>query len=79
MFEGPQGKKVLACSIAALKGNSYFYAGQLMAMSIIHGGPPQFLSPVLTEALICGPEKVIVSAEDVANEEIHSQIILVSC
>ncbi|XP_058886533.1 uncharacterized protein LOC131737988 [Acipenser ruthenus] len=80
MFEGTQGKKVLACSIAALKGNSYFYAGQLMAMSVIHGGPPpQFLSPVLTEALICGPDKVIVSAEDVANEEIRSQIILVSC
>ncbi|MGH0172454.1 UNVERIFIED_CONTAM: hypothetical protein FKN15_063428 [Acipenser sinensis] len=48
MFEGPQGKKVLACSIA-----------------------------VLTEALIFGPDKVIVSAEDVGNEEIRSQIILI--
>ncbi|MGH0189678.1 UNVERIFIED_CONTAM: hypothetical protein FKN15_037320 [Acipenser sinensis] len=64
--------------LAVLQGNRYFYAGQLKAMSIIHGGPPpQFLSPVLTEALICGPDKVIVSAEDVANEEIRSQIILI--
>ncbi|MGH0136307.1 UNVERIFIED_CONTAM: hypothetical protein FKN15_032348 [Acipenser sinensis] len=72
MFEGPQGKKN-----SCLQYCSYFYAGQLMVMSIIHGGPPpQFLSLVLTEALICGPDKVIVSAEDMANKEIHSQIIL---
>ncbi|KAK6471030.1 G2/M phase-specific E3 ubiquitin-protein ligase-like [Huso huso] len=48
MFDGPENQRTLSCHAESLKNNSYFYAGQLIAMSIVHGGPsPHFFAPVL--------------------------------
>ncbi|XP_040911492.1 uncharacterized protein LOC121193315 isoform X2 [Toxotes jaculatrix] len=38
IFEGPSNAKVLTCNSKAMKDNGYFYAGQIMAMSLAHGG-----------------------------------------
>lgn len=62
-----------------MKDNGYFYAGQIMAMSIAHGGQsPCFLSELLYECLQKGPDNVKVKTEHITDEETRSQVQLVS-
>ncbi|XP_051814886.1 G2/M phase-specific E3 ubiquitin-protein ligase-like isoform X3 [Acanthochromis polyacanthus] len=75
IFEGLSNAKVLTCNSKAMKENGYFYAGQIMAMSIAHGGQsPCFLSEVLYECLPKGPDDVKVKTDDIADEETRSQV-----
>ncbi|RXN35109.1 G2 M phase-specific E3 ubiquitin- ligase-like protein [Labeo rohita] len=76
IFEGPSNAKVLTCNSKAMKDNAYFHAGQIMAMSIAHGGQsPCFLSELMYECLQKGPDNVKVKTEDIADEETRSQIL----
>ncbi|MBN3294428.1 G2E3 ligase, partial [Polypterus senegalus] len=60
MFEGASGSKLLSCNSAALKENGYFFAGQLITMSVVHGGQsPCFFSPILYKSLAKGPENQV--------------------
>lgn len=53
-------------AFVAMKNDVYYLAGQLMAMFIVHGGQtPHFLSEILLNALINGPEKTAVSIENI--------------
>lgn len=62
-----------------MKDNGYFYAGQIMAMSIAHGGQsPCFLSEILFECLQKGPDNVKVKTEHITDEETRSQVQSVS-
>ncbi|KAA8585582.1 hypothetical protein FQN60_004276, partial [Etheostoma spectabile] len=75
IFEGPPNAKVLTCNSKAMKDNGYFYAGQIMAMSIAHGGQsPCFLSELLYECLQKGPDNVKVKTEHITDEETRSQV-----
>ncbi|KAL3967315.1 M-phase phosphoprotein 8 [Sarotherodon galilaeus] len=75
IFEGPPNAKVLTCNSKAMKDNGYYYAGQIMAMSIAHGGQsPCFLSELLYECLQKGPDNVKVSTEHITDEETRSQV-----
>ncbi|KAK5598492.1 hypothetical protein CRENBAI_009753 [Crenichthys baileyi] len=38
IFEGPSNAKILTSNSKAMKVNRYYYVGQIMAMSIVHGG-----------------------------------------
>lgn len=59
-------------TFVALKNNGYYLAGQLMEMSIVHGGQtPHFLSEILVDALINGPEKTEVSIDDIPDLDTH--------
>ena len=62
-----------------MKDNGYFNAGQIMAMSIAHGGQsPCFLSELLYECLQKGPDNVKVKTEHITDEETRSQVQSVS-
>ncbi|KAE8281683.1 G2/M phase-specific E3 ubiquitin-protein ligase [Larimichthys crocea] len=75
IFEGPPDAKVLTCNSKAMKDNGYFNAGQIMAMSIAHGGQsPCFLSELLYECLQKGPDNVKVKTEHITDEETRSQV-----
>ncbi|XP_065103755.1 G2/M phase-specific E3 ubiquitin-protein ligase-like [Paramisgurnus dabryanus] len=75
IFEGPPNSKLLTCNSKAMKDNTYFYAGQIMAMSIAHGGQsPCFLSELLYECLQKGPDNVKVKIEHITDEETKSQL-----
>lgn len=64
--------------IAATKDYAYLYAGQIMAMSIAHGGQsPCFLSELLYECLEMGPDNVKVKTKHITDEETRSQVQLV--
>lgn len=50
----------------------------MIAISLVHGGPaPRFLSPVLFEALVWGPEKTKVPVDLVPDEEVREALIKV--
>lgn len=50
--------------------DDFFLAGEFIAMSLVHGGPPpQFLNQKLFDALVEGPENVAVSVENVEDVE----------
>ncbi|XP_026034479.1 G2/M phase-specific E3 ubiquitin-protein ligase-like [Astatotilapia calliptera] len=75
IFEGPPNAKVLTCNSKAMKDNGYYYAGQIMAMSIAHGGQsPCFLSELFYECLQKGPDNVKVSTDHITDEETRSQV-----
>ncbi|XP_028667124.1 G2/M phase-specific E3 ubiquitin-protein ligase-like [Erpetoichthys calabaricus] len=76
MFEGASGSKLLSCNSAALKENCYFFAGQLIAMSVVHGGQsPCFFSPILYKSLAKGPENTEAEVEDILDIDIRNQLI----
>uniref|UniRef100_A0A4X2JPI0 G2/M-phase specific E3 ubiquitin protein ligase n=1 Tax=Vombatus ursinus TaxID=29139 RepID=A0A4X2JPI0_VOMUR len=65
LFEGSMSKN-LSLNSEALKENLYFEAGRMIAISLVHGGPPPFLfSKTLFNCLVCGPENVEPTLEDV--------------
>lgn len=62
-----------------MKDNGYFRAGQIMAMSLAHGGQsPCFLSDVLYECLQKGPDNVKAKIEHISDDETRSQVQSVS-
>ena len=71
LFIGSRNSKLLSCSSRCLEESEYFFAGQLIAMSLVHVGiGPRCLSPILFECLTGRPEKVSVSVEDVCDPEL---------
>ncbi|MEQ2245521.1 hypothetical protein ILYODFUR_028879, partial [Ilyodon furcidens] len=76
IFEGPSNSKILTCNSKAMKDNGYYYAGQIMAMSIGHGGhSPCFLSGLLYDCLHKGPDNIKVALEDIPDEDIKSKVM----
>jgi len=50
----------------------------MIAISLVHGGPaPRFLSPVLFEALVWGPEKTKVPLDLIPDEAVREALIKV--
>ncbi|MGH0154018.1 UNVERIFIED_CONTAM: hypothetical protein FKN15_035906 [Acipenser sinensis] len=55
--------------------DDYFYAGMTIATSLVHGGPgPQFLSPVLFEALSSTPEPTFVAGQDIPDMDVRNYL-----
>ncbi|CAN8215322.1 unnamed protein product [Coccothraustes coccothraustes] len=74
LFEGCSGKN-LTLDFQALKENLYFEAGKMIAVSLVHGGPPPgFFSKTLFKCLVYGPENVKPSLEDVADVDVAQTI-----
>lgn len=72
--------KVNIFLFAAVKENLYFEAGQMIAVSLVHGGPsPGFFSKTLFNCLVYGPENVKPALEDVADVDIAQTIKKVIC
>lgn len=56
VFEGPEGDKNLAMNSQAIREDLYFDVGCLLALSLLHGGPPVgFFSPALFQCLFNHP------------------------
>lgn len=50
----------------------------MIAISLVHGGPaPRFLSNVLYDALVFGPEKTKVPVESVPDQSVREALIKV--
>ncbi len=65
-------------SLSVAEQDAYFIAGRAIAMSLVHGGAaPRFLSPLLYEALLFGPERVTVSIDDVPDSTLKESMMKV--
>uniref|UniRef100_UPI0037E8E79B G2/M phase-specific E3 ubiquitin-protein ligase n=1 Tax=Semicossyphus pulcher TaxID=241346 RepID=UPI0037E8E79B len=62
VFEGPEGSKNLALDSQALRDDLYFDVGCLLALSLVHGGPPVgFFSHALYQCLFNYPPNLPLS------------------
>ncbi|XP_018590207.1 G2/M phase-specific E3 ubiquitin-protein ligase [Scleropages formosus] len=65
LFEGPENKKNLALNSQAVQEDFYFDAGCIIALSLIHGGPPLgFFSEALYKCLFNFPRDSHLTVED---------------
>ncbi|XP_030644233.1 G2/M phase-specific E3 ubiquitin-protein ligase [Chanos chanos] len=68
IFEGPDGHKNLALNSKALREDVYFEVGSLLALCLVHGGPPVgFLSKALYHCLFYFPNQHQLSVDDLAD------------
>ena len=75
LFCGPENNKFLSCNAECLHNSEYLYAGQIVALSLVHGGPGiKCLSAVLFDAVVHGPNKTVVAIEDVYDPELKSSL-----
>lgn len=65
LFEGNEKSKNLTYCIEQVNQNNYFYCGQIMGMSILHGyGGPNFLSETMFDFLSFGIDKMMPNMDD---------------
>ncbi|NXN16650.1 G2E3 ligase, partial [Indicator maculatus] len=77
LFEGCSAKN-LSLDFQAVTENLYFEAGKMIAVSLVHGGPsPGFFSKTLFNCLVCGPENVKPTLEDVADVDVAETIKMI--
>lgn len=71
---GPVNSKFLSYNAQHLEENNYYIAGLLIAMSLVHGGPPpHFFSPIMFEALI-NDQPLSVPLQYVYDQELQSSL-----
>lgn len=57
LFAGEEGNRVPTHNILELEKRSYFYVGEILAVSIVHGGPaPSFFTEAVADFLLYGIE-----------------------
>ena len=70
LFIGKNHSKFLTCLAQNMEDGDYFLAGQVFAMTLVHGGPPpQFLAPQVFESLIQNPNKQKGTIDDIYDLE----------
>ena len=75
LFSGTEYNKVLPCNAELLHNSEYLYAGQIVALSLVHGGTGiKCLSAILFDALVHVRDKTAVKIEDVYDPELKSSL-----
>ncbi|CAL8273850.1 unnamed protein product [Merluccius merluccius] len=76
VFEGPEGNKNLTLESKALREDFYFDVGILLAMCLVHGGPPLlFFSPTLFQCLFNFPCDARLSLEHMTPDTHFTHIL----
>ncbi len=59
----------------ALREDRYFVAGQAIAVSLVHGGPPPgFIAPTLYCCLVGDSSSVMPVLEDIADADLYEKV-----
>ena len=62
-------------NMSALENQTYYYIGQMMAVSLIHGGPaPTFLAPSVVDYIIKGIRGADPQVKEVPNLHVRSKL-----
>ncbi|XP_039543841.1 G2/M phase-specific E3 ubiquitin-protein ligase isoform X3 [Pimephales promelas] len=78
IFDGPENRRFLTFNSAAAREDEYFLAGQMIAVSIVHGGPgPRFLSDMLYDHLT-GRTAINGTVEDITDEIMKAALVEIS-
>ena len=72
LFCGSDHAKFISYHASSVEQNEYYYAGLIIAMSLVNGGPgPQCLASNMCHVLVHGQEGVIVDLDDVYDKELQ--------
>ena len=75
LFCGTEKNKFLSCNANYLVNDFFFYAGEFIAMSIVHGGPgPRCFGLPLYDSLIKGVSQASVSVNDVYDVDLRNSL-----
>ena len=75
LFEGSDDHHIPLHNVMELKNNTYHYVGEIMALSVVHGGPgPNCLSPAVVDNLCYGLQKIRGTVDDIPNESIRRAV-----
>ena len=75
LFCGTEKSKFLSCNANYLANDFFFYAGEFIAMSIVHGGPgPRCFGLPLYDSLIKGVSQASVSVNDVYDVDLRNSL-----
>uniref|UniRef100_A0AAY5EMW2 PHD-type domain-containing protein n=1 Tax=Electrophorus electricus TaxID=8005 RepID=A0AAY5EMW2_ELEEL len=78
IFVGPDGAKNLALNSQALRDDLYFEMGSLLALSLVHGGPPPvFFSSALYHSLFHYPADYKFTAADLGDDTLTHRVKMV--
>ncbi|XP_076834294.1 G2/M phase-specific E3 ubiquitin-protein ligase [Brachyhypopomus gauderio] len=75
VFTGPDGAKNLSLNSQALRDDLYFDIGSLLALSLVHGGPPPtFFSSALYHSLFHYPADYNFTAADLGDDALIDRV-----
>ena len=78
LFSGNDKYRVPVHNMTAVEKQTYCYIGQMMAMSLIHGGPaPTFLAPSVVDCVIIGIRGADPDVKEVPNLQVRSKLEVV--
>ena len=79
LFEGSEGR-VPRPNVFELEKKTYLYVGQMIATSLLHGGPaPSFFSKAVADYLVFGVTNVSPSTNDIPDASVRDSIQKVRC
>lgn len=79
LFNGPDDCRGIVHSMRSIESKAFYYIGQMMAVSIIHGGPgPGCLSHAVVDYITYGLNKVNATIDDIADPKVQEQLKCVS-
>ena len=79
LFEGCENCRVPKPNMRALEKCTYQHIGEMVAVSLVHGGPsPTFFTPSIVDYIVYGMKKVKASVDEVPNETIVRKLKEVS-
>ena len=79
LFCGDVNSRFLRHNVIELNKKTYFYVGQILSITLVHGGPaPSFFVEPIADYILYGLEKVKVSIADVQDKVIKRKLQKVS-
>lgn len=77
LFCGSEHDKFLSYQASSIEQNEYYFAGLIIAMSLVNGGPgPHCLASKMFQALARGLESVVIDLDDVYDKELQNSLKL---
>ena len=75
LFTGDVDARYLRHNVIELNKKTYFYIGQMISMSLIHGGPmPSFFAEPIADYILHGMQKVNARVSDVQEGTIKMKL-----
>jgi hypothetical protein len=75
IFFGSENTKFLSCNASCQTNDYYFFAGEIIAMSLVHGGPGfQCLAPAVYDSIIHDTRSASLDVNDVYDFQLKSSL-----
>ena len=76
IFCGSENNKFLSCNASCQTNDYYFFAGEIIAMSLVHGGPGfRCLAPAVYDCIIRDTRSVSVDVNDVYDFQLKTSLV----